>query len=210
MVTSAAIRGRWSAIKDPHPETAEQSSRRTCGADPVADGAPRALRSDTPRSPALDEPAITGGGASERRRRFGRVEDGFAKRTLIFDRQTDDLGFLDRAVRRFLGGRDDEVADAASLDFCRAFNDGERFGRDARFDARRPVRLPGHHAIPLLHARDVRLSAGQCKEARWWSRSDAWFPLKPSPTQPYRAGPPLFRIAGEGAERSEAGEGSPV
>lgn len=57
------------------------------------------------------------------------------KALLIVHRQTDDLRFLDRPVRVFQGRGDQEVTEAAALDFSGAPNGGQRIGRDARFDA---------------------------------------------------------------------------
>jgi hypothetical protein len=85
----------------------------------------------------LHKPAVVFGSAYQTRRRLGRVEDRFGERALILDREADNLGFLDRAVRGFLRRRDDKVADAASLDLGGAFDDGERLGSDARFEPRR-------------------------------------------------------------------------
>ena len=60
------------------------------------------------------------------------------------------LGFLYGAVRGLLGSGDDEVADAAPLDLGGAFHDGERVGRDLRFEPGGAGRFLGHHRGPLV------------------------------------------------------------
>ena len=44
-----------------------------------------------------------------------RVQDGFGESLLIFDRQADDLHLFGGRFRDIVGGRDDEVAHAATL-----------------------------------------------------------------------------------------------
>ena len=57
--------------------------------------------------------------------------------------------------------------------------------------------VSGRAALPPEHDHDVM------------HRLLAFNNAQPSPTQPLRAGSPLSSTAGEGAERSEAGEGTP-
>ena len=66
---------------------------------------------------------------------LGRIDQRFGETPLVLDGQADDLRLLDRAVRGFLRGGDDEIADAAALYFGGAFDNGQRVGRDTRLDA---------------------------------------------------------------------------
>jgi hypothetical protein len=70
------------------------------------------------------------GGAGQRWRRRRRIEDRFGKCALILDRETDNLGFLDRTVGRFLRCCDHKVADTATLQFGCASDDSERIRRN--------------------------------------------------------------------------------
>ena len=61
-----------------------------------------------------------------------RIEQKIDEADLIFYRQTDEKRLFDRPLRGFLGGGDDEVADATAFDLGSTFHDGERLGSNAR------------------------------------------------------------------------------
>ena len=73
--------------------------------------------------------------ADQCRHRLWRVQDRSCKTALILYRETDDLRFLNRAVGRLLGGSDDKIAHRPALQLRRAFDHGERFRRDPRFQS---------------------------------------------------------------------------
>ena len=58
---------------------------------------------------------MTLNGAFQGWRERRRVENGFDKRALIFDRQPDDLRFLDSLLRGVLRGSDYKITDATAL-----------------------------------------------------------------------------------------------
>src|SRR5215472_5627802 len=112
---------------------------------PAGRDAQPAPRSGSARSPALRcDAAIMFGGSLESGGRLGRVEQRLDQKASILDRKPDDLGLLDRTMCGLLGGRDHEVADAASLDFGSALDDAQRIGGYTRFDARGTGRSTGH------------------------------------------------------------------
>lgn len=78
------------------------------------------------------------------RRKRGWAQHKIDEPLLVFDRQADDLGFIDRPMGNLLRGGNHEIADAASLDFRGALNDPERIGGDARFDPGGAGRFLGH------------------------------------------------------------------
>jgi len=80
-------------------------------------------------------------GLLQGRRQGRRIEDRLGNRALILDRKTDDADFLDGLMSGLLGGGNDEVADATALDFGRAFDDSQRFRRDAGLKASGAVRF---------------------------------------------------------------------
>jgi hypothetical protein len=67
-----------------------------------------------------DQPAMRLGSFAEPGRGPRRIEDGLCEGALTFDRETDDFGFLDRALGSFLGRCDNEIADAALLNLRRS------------------------------------------------------------------------------------------
>jgi len=77
------------------------------------------------------------------------VQKQFDEALLVFDRQTDDLGFIDRPVRNLLSSGNHEIADTTALKFRGALDNPERTGRNAGFYARGAVRLLGHSSILL-------------------------------------------------------------
>lgn len=83
-----------------------------------------------------------------------RMKKRRCERPLIFQRELDNVAFLDRLPRRLVCRRDDEVADATPLDFGGAFHRGERVGRDAGFE-------PGGTGLRCRHTGNVRCFAGQ-------------------------------------------------
>src|SRR5438270_6399967 len=64
-----------------------------------------------------------------------RVQKQFDKALLVFERQADDLGFLDGLLRGFLSGGHEEIADTAALERGGALNNPQRIGRNASFNA---------------------------------------------------------------------------
>jgi hypothetical protein len=105
------------------------------------------------------------GGTNKGGRRLRRVEECFSQKALVLDGQAYDLRFLDRTVGGFLGGSNHEIAYAAPLDLGGALYDGERVGRNPGFDARRPGRFLGHHAILSFIGHIVRYFTGHFKGA---------------------------------------------
>ncbi len=75
------------------------------------------------------------GGLAKTGRGRRRIENSLSEGTLTFDRETDDLGFLDRALGSLLGRRDNEIADAAPLNLRRSLNDRQRIRGNARLNA---------------------------------------------------------------------------
>src|SRR6266849_6057467 len=84
------------------------------------------------------------GGLAKTGRGRRRIENSLSEGTLTFDRETDDLGFLDRALGSLLGRRNNEIADAAPLNLRRPLDDRQRVGGDARLDASRANWFMGH------------------------------------------------------------------
>jgi hypothetical protein len=66
--------------------------------------------------------------ALHRRPKRRPVKHRFGKGTLIFNRQADNLGLLDRAICGLLRRRCYKIAHAAALDLRRALDRGERIG----------------------------------------------------------------------------------
>src|SRR6266567_5555669 len=98
--------------------------------------------------------------APQGRRKGRRVQKQLDEALLIFDRQADDLGFIDRSVRHLLSRGNYKIADTAALERCGAPDGPKRIGRNASFDPRGASRFLGHAKI-LLTKSIVRVSAGQ-------------------------------------------------
>jgi hypothetical protein len=77
------------------------------------------------------------------------MEDRLGQRLLIVKGQADQLRFLDRSPGGLLGGGDDEVADAAALEFGGAFDHIKNFRSDARFEAGGTMRFLRQHGAIL-------------------------------------------------------------
>src|SRR5262245_42682839 len=95
------------------------------------------------------------GGFAEPGRGRWRIEDSLWEGALTFDRETDDFRLLDRALGRFLGRCDNEIADAAPLNLRRSPNDRQRVGGDARLNAGGADWCLGHIQLSLWYP-DVR------------------------------------------------------
>jgi hypothetical protein len=95
------------------------------------------------------EPAVMLECLPKRRVGFRRIDQRFRETSLVLNGQANDLRLLDRAMRGFLRGSYDKIADAAALKFGRAFHDGKRIGRNARFKPGRPVGFLGHRGTSL-------------------------------------------------------------
>ena len=74
--------------------------------------------------------------AFQGRRKSRRAQKQFNEALLIFDRQADDLAFIDSPVRHLLSRGNYKIADAAALERRGALDDPERIGRNASFDPR--------------------------------------------------------------------------
>jgi hypothetical protein len=83
-------------------------------------------------------------GTLQGRRKSGRIQKQPHKALLVFDRQVNDLGFVDCPVRDLLSGGNYKIADTATLQFCCAPDDPERIGRNASLDTRGAACLLGH------------------------------------------------------------------
>jgi hypothetical protein len=82
--------------------------------------------------------------ALQGRRKNLRLQKQLRKAVLIFDRQTNDLDFIDRPMCDLLSSGNHEIADTAALELRCALDDPERIRRDASFDTRGPASLLGH------------------------------------------------------------------
>jgi hypothetical protein len=92
-------------------------------------------------------------GTFQSRRQSRRIEEQVHKPPLIVDREPDEMRFLDRTVRRFLGRGNDKVADATSLKLSGTFHHGQRLGSNPSLKTRASVRFSWHHGNPPGRAR---------------------------------------------------------
>lgn len=100
-------------------------------------------------------------GATERGRRFARIENRPHKGALVVDRESDDAGLFDDSVRPVVCGQG-ELAHAAAFNLNGALDDRRRI----RPDVRGAVLVLGQRLLPSLWAVViVRISAGDCKVA---------------------------------------------
>jgi hypothetical protein len=83
-------------------------------------------------------------GALQGRRKNRRIQKQLQKALLVFEGQTNDLGFVDGPVCDLLCGGDHKIADTAALQFRGAPDDPKRIGRNASFDTRSAAGLLGH------------------------------------------------------------------
>jgi hypothetical protein len=82
--------------------------------------------------------------ALQGRRKSRRIQKQPHKALLVFDRQANDLGFVDCPVRNLLSGGNHKIADTAALQFRGAPDDPERIGRNAGLDTRGAACWLGH------------------------------------------------------------------
>jgi hypothetical protein len=102
-----------------------------------------------------------------------RVQKQLNEALLIFDRQADDLSFVDGPVRRLLSRRNYKIADTAALKRRGAPDDPKRIGRNSSFDPRSASCFLGHASI-LLTISIVRDFAGQLKREVSTPQSGGW------------------------------------
>src|SRR5260370_895093 len=88
-------------------------------------------------------------GLAESGRGCRRIEDCLWEGALTFNRETDDFGFLDRALGSLLGRCDNEIADATPLNLRRSPDDRQCVGGDARLNAGGADRCLGHVQLLL-------------------------------------------------------------
>ena len=65
-----------------------------------------------------------------------RVKQKLNESRLVIEREADKVGFLDGPPSGFLGGGDDKIANAATLQLGRAFHDRQGISGEACFKAR--------------------------------------------------------------------------
>jgi hypothetical protein len=70
------------------------------------------------------QPGMNAPRAPERRNRRRRIEQQVNKPALLVGRESNEVGFRNRPIGGLLGGGDDEVADAATLELGRLLDDG--------------------------------------------------------------------------------------
>ena len=91
------------------------------------------------------------------RRGNRRFQKQLHEALLVFDRQADDLRFVDCPMCHFLSGGNHEIAETAALELRGPPDNSERTGRNASFDPRGAIRFLGLRA--RLLSRIVRDSA---------------------------------------------------
>lgn len=84
------------------------------------------------------------------RGRRWRVKQKFNESELVIEREADKIAFRDGPASGFLGGGDDKIANAATLQFGRAFHDRQRIWGEACFKARGACRCGWRSGI-LFH-----------------------------------------------------------
>lgn len=81
--------------------------------------------------------------------RGGRVDQRLGETPLVCNRQANDFGLGNRAICLPLRGIDNEVTNAAALEFRRAFHDSERVRCDALLQSGGPIGFLWHQDTPL-------------------------------------------------------------